>query len=357
MMQKKLAYILETLLSASIVISLLWVAFYVHPSAAVKDIKPSPFGKRENYYGVAAPTGDGKLIWVVGRKGRIIRTDDGGNNWMIQKTPVSHVHLQDIATWDERSAIVVGDLGVVMVTSDSGASWRRKELELRQFGEQLMRVAVDESDGRAWIVGAMGSVFISDDRGETWHITHPEEDLSWNSVSISPDGTVWLVGEFGRISRSDDGGASWRQIEAGAEQSLMDITFSDSNRGIAAGLAGTLLLTEDGGETWSPIPDITTNHIYDVSWDGQRFVAVGDGGILLTSDAGGHDWHAGKLGPDNSLWYTAVVPLSNGSSDREYLAAGANLGIHHNEQWIPYTHMKRKPEESANGAPQLRATL
>ncbi|MCU7801723.1 MAG: glycosyl hydrolase [Candidatus Thiodiazotropha sp. (ex Lucinoma borealis)] len=356
-MQKKLAYILEILLSASIVIGLLWVAFYVHPSATVNDIKPSPFGKRENYFGVVAPSSDGKLIWAVGRKGRIIRTDDGGNNWVIQQTPVSHVHLQDIDTWDERSAIVVGDLGTVMVTSDGGVTWQSKDLQLRQFGEQLMQVVVDKTDGRAWIAGAMGSVFVSDDHGESWRITHPEEDLSWNSVSIAPGGTVWLVGEFGRISRSDDQGMSWQQIEAGAEQSLMDIAFSDNTLGVAVGLAGTLLVTEDGGETWSSITGITDNHIYDVSWDGHQFVAVGDGGILLTSDSSGRDWQAGKLGAENSLWYTAIVPLSDGSSDRQYLAAGANLGIHQNDRWIPYTQMRKEPEENTHGTSQSEGTL
>jgi photosystem II stability/assembly factor-like uncharacterized protein len=345
-MNRKLAFTVEILLSGGIVFSLLWVAFYVKPSATVEEIKPSPFGRRVNYLGAAAPAIDGSVLWAVGRKGRIIRSDDHGRNWEIQNSPVAVVHLQDIDTWDEQSAVVAGDLGTLLVTRDGGANWQQRKLPLREYGEQFTRVKAESDSDRAWVVGAMGSVFLSEDRGESWRMVHPEEDLSWNGVDVTSDGVVWVVGEFGRMSRSRDLGENWEEVNAGIEQSLMDINFADTRLGVAVGLGGTLVVTSDGGENWSPHDAGTGMHINDITWDGERFVAVGGGGILLTSGADGLNWNAGKLGSDNSLWYTAIVPVAAPPPGGKYLAAGANLGIWQDSDWQIFLHMR---EESAVG--------
>ena len=85
-------------------------------------------------------------------------------------------------------------------------------------------------------------------------------------------------------------------------------------------------------------------HINYIAWDGERFVAVGGGGILLTSGADGRNWNAGKLGSDNSLWYTAIVPVAAPPPGGKYLAAGANLGIWQDSDWQIFLQMR---EESA----------
>ena len=348
-MIRKLASAAQILLSGGIVFALLWVAFYVKPTALVQEIEPSPFGRRVNYLGAAAPATDGSVLWAVGRKGLIIRSNDHGSNWEIQNSPVSNVHLQDIDTWDTQSAVVAGDQGTLLVTRDGGGDWQQRELPVREYGEQCTRVKVEPDSDRAWVVGAMGSVFLSEDRGDSWRMVHPEEDLSWNGIDITADGVVWVVGEFGRMSRSRDLGETWEEVYAGIEQSLMDIVFADTQLGVAAGLAGTLLVTSDGGENWLPRDSGTEMHINDIAWDGERFVAVGGGGILLTSDANGFNWNAGKLGEDNSLWYTEIAPVTAPSTGGKYLAAGANLGIWDNEDWQLFTQMQ---QESAMGEDQ-----
>lgn len=343
-MKKTAIHIFENLfeigISAVIVLGLLWVAFYWKPTAVVNDIEPSPFGRRENYLGVAVPKPDGSILWAVGRKGRVIRSDDAGKSWKIQTTPVANIHLQDIAAWDERSALVAGDQGVVLTTGDSGATWTRVTVPIREFGEQLIRAFVEPDRGRGWMIGTMGSVFVSDDRGSTWRMTHDEEDLAWNGITVAPDGTVWIVGEFGRISRSRDGGTTWEQIDSAADQSLMAIAFSDTQHGAAVGLAGTILVTRDGGDTWSSVDTGVETHLFDIVWDGSRFYAVGDAGVLLTSEGNPSRWQSGRLGQDNSLWYTKVVPVHG-----RLIASGANLGFSSDGVW----HQFRKHAASSIG--------
>jgi len=347
-MNKKLSFVVEILLSGGIVLGLLWVAFYVKPSALVQEIEPSPFGRRVNYLGAAAPALDGSVLWAVGRKGRIIRSNDHGRNWEIQSSPVAAVHLQDIDTWDAQSAVVAGDQGTMLVTRDGGLDWQQRELPVRDYGEQLTRVKAEQGSDRAWAVGAMGSVFLSVDRGDSWNMVHPEEDLSWNGIDVTSDGVVWVVGEFGRMSRSRNFGENWEEIDAGIEQSLMDVAFADTQLGVAVGLNGALLVTADGGENWLSRDAGTEMHINDIVWDGKRFVAVGGGGILLTSDADGLNWNAGKLGAENSLWYTAIAPVTAPPPGGKYLAAGANLGIWDNNDWQLFTQMRQGPAMGEN---------
>jgi len=331
-MNKLIENTLEILVSLFIVGGLLYVAFYVKPTVTIPAYTPTLFGYRDHYYGVAAPDSDQQVIWAVGNDGRVIRSDDAGKDWRIQNTPTKH-DLQAIAAWDSDSAVVVGDLATVLTTDDAGESWNVVPIEIYEFGDQLLQVYIDSATGQAWLSGTMGTVMKSDDRGKTWSMVHPQEDLAWNGITVAPDGDVWVVGEFGRMQRSPDHGASWQEVEAPASgSSLMSIAFSDQQHGIAVGLSGVVVCTEDGGHSWSRVENVTQAHFFDVIWDGQQFVAVGDSGILANFSAGGQVLQVGRIHPDNSLWYTQITPFSKAA----YLIAGANLGLHRGENWNVY---------------------
>jgi len=331
-LSKFLENILEILVSLLIVGGLLYVAFYVKPQVTVPEYSPTLFGYRDHYYGVVSPDHDNNVIWAVGNNGRIIRSDNAGTDWRIQETGTKH-HLQSIATWDADSAVVVGDLATVLITDDGGASWTQIPVEAREYGDQLLQVQIEPASGHAWITGTMGSVFKSVDRGRTWAMTHEQEDLAWNAITVTSSGRIWVVGEFGRLQRSDDEGASWEEIEAPTMgSSLMAIAFADPQNGIAVGLSGVVVHTSDGGDTWSLIEGVTQAHFFDVIWDGRQFIAVGDNGTLATFPADGQQANVGRVHPDNSLWYTQIAPYSSDG----YLIAGTNLGLRRGTDWHVY---------------------
>jgi photosystem II stability/assembly factor-like uncharacterized protein len=331
-MNKLVENVLEILLSLLIVGGLLYVAFYVKPTVTVPEYTPTLFEYRDHYYGVVSPDQDHSVIWAVGNNGRVIRSDNAGKDWHIQDTGTKH-DLQSISAWDSDSAIVVGDLATVLTTDDGGESWSKVPIEVYEFGDQLLQVFVDSASGQAWISGTMGTVIRSSDRGKTWSMAHEQEDLAWNDVTVAPDGSVWVVGEFGRMQRSRDDGASWQEVEApAAGSSLMAMAFSDQQHGFAVGLSGIVVHTSDSGDSWSLVEDVTQAHFFDVSWDGQQFVAVGDNGVMANFSAKGELLQAGRIHPDNSLWYTQITPLSAAS----YLIAGYNLGIYSGKNWNVY---------------------
>lgn len=330
---------LEILFSLFIVGGLLYVAFYVKPTATVPRYEPTLFGFRDNYYSVISPLADGRVLWAVGNNGKIIRSEDHGTTWLLQEAPVTS-HLQDISYWDDRTAIVAGDLSTILITDNAGRNWEKIPFETRPLGDQLLQVYVDRNSQQAWIVGTMGTVLRSADRGRTWEFAHEEEDVAWNEIVVDKRGWVWIAGEFGRLQRSKDNGVNWEEIETTSSgSSLMSIAFSDENHGVAVGLTGSVLRTENGGDDWQQVEGVTTAHLFDINWDGKQFIAVGNNGLLAQGTPDGSEWKVRKIHPDNSGWYTSIIPVTG-----SYAIAGVNLGILKGPDWQVF-QQHQEPED------------
>ncbi len=325
-MKQRIIYSLEILVSLLVVGGLLWIAFYYKPQTEVAGVEPALFGFRNNFFGVVVPEESPQVAWAVGTGGRIIRSEDAGGTWTIQETPTQE-HLQDIAAWDEKRALVVGDQGTVLLTGDGGKTWQPVEVDVREFGEQLLQAHVKPGSDRAWITGTFGTLFRSLDGGETWEMVHPEVDVAWNDVTVAPDGTVWLVGEFGRVRRSNDGGETWEDVSVDTDSSLMSIAFADGNEAVMVGLSGTVAHTTDGGQTWQMVYTDHDNHLFDVNWTGTEFLAVGDAGMAGRS-SGGAKWSFFRLAENNFSWYT-----KSAATEQKSYISGANLGALEGGDW------------------------
>jgi len=323
-MRQRLLYLFEILLSAGVVGALLFLAFYYHPTVRIDPVKPSPFGYRNAFYGVSLPGADGgadPIVWAAGTQGRVVRSEDGGRTWAIQETPTTY-HLQDISAWDAQAALVAGDHGTILRTEDGGRTWQQVQVELHEWSRQLLQVYAEPGTGRAWITGGYGAVLRSDDRGRTWRRVHAEEDVAWNDIVRAPDGTVWIVGEFGRVKRSIDDGASWEEVAADGGISLMALAFADAEHGLAVGLSGTVLRTLDGGASWDLVESGLSEHLFDVIWDGERYLAVGDHGRYASAGLRGEDWEESILARNYFNWHTKIAA----AGARGYYLAGADLG-------------------------------
>lgn len=294
---------------------LLYAGLFIKPQPAGTSISPPAIDRRDQFYDVAEPAAG--VVWAVGSFGKIVRSDDGGRTFRVQAAGTAE-HLQGIAAWDAKRAVVVGNDGVVLVTGDGGQSWQAAPAPRSEVSNKLMRVRA-VGDGIAWAVGEMGALFRTVDGGRSWTRQRPEEDIGWYDVAFR--GRLgWVVGEFGRVLVTADGGETWDEVESPVESSLSAVAFRDDANGIAVGLDGVLLASQDGGQSWRELPKVTPEHIFDVAWDGRRWVAVGDKGLFLRGEAG--QWSAGLMAPNAYAWHMAVRPGQNG-----VYVAGATLGV------------------------------
>ena len=123
---------------------------------------------RENSFLYGVDFIDDKVGWVVGYKGLIAKTIDGGENWFVQESG-TETWLNDVFALDNRRVWVVGWGGVILKTNDGGENW---EIKHYSFGSETAHRAVVFADSlNGWIVGEIplvrGWILHTEDGGDT----------------------------------------------------------------------------------------------------------------------------------------------------------------------------------------------
>jgi len=330
-----------------VIASLLYVALFVKPAPVGQTVTPAAIETRDRFYGGVSP--ESGILWIVGADGKIIRSDDHGKSWLVQKVDPD-VHFQDIAAWDGDTAIAMGNGGVVVRTEDGGDNWATVVVPVSEVANKLIDVKA-YSAGEAWIVGEFGNILKSSNFGRTWVRMSEPDDVIFNEIVRVDDNSLIVVGEFGTILRTNDNGQSWSVLDLPVSNSITSIDFADSERGLAGGLQGLLLGTMDGGESWFQIDenfqppsgvvkpgsslrdawsDFTSEHIFSLRWIEDRgvWVATGAKGIWVTGSKDFSQWQSGRLAEREMGWHTDIVLVEKG-----LLFAGMNLGIWDFSTW------------------------
>lgn len=308
--------IATSLIPIAVIGTLLYAAFFVKATALVSAVKPPEIERRDRFLGVAMPTE--KVIWAAGSNGKVVRSEDAGFIWTAQSVPTAE-NLQGIAAWDANQAVGVGGNGVVIRTDDMGKTWVEIAVPKSDVANKLLSVRAYDK-GVAWAVGELGAVLKTQDFGRTWERALPEKDQAWNDICFV-DGRGVLVGEFGQTMTTDDGGVSWQPAKSGVQSSLMSVYLRDESNGVAVGLSGVILVTHDGGRQWNAVERQTREHLNNVIWDGEQWVAVGDKGVIVKGDKEGSVWTASRVSEGNLGWNTQILRAASGG----YVLAGAGL--------------------------------
>lgn len=268
--------------------------------AAAEKILPSEI--RPNLFSTCFVSD--KEGWVIGDRGRVLYTTDGGKTFERLETGTARA-LLSIACFPDKSLVVVGQVGTVLRSGDGGRTWKPQS---SGTDHNLVSVAFTSKDvGLA--VGDAGTILRTQDGGTTWQkiavpeqIPLPEEiaetiapgDILMYDVSFPSADHAWIVGEFGVILASSDAGQTFVAQKNPLQSTLFGVTFSDPEHGWAVGLTGVMLRTQDGGQTWEqvkiPARSGFTLSLYTVTVRGQYAWAIGDSGYLLASKDGGDTW-------------------------------------------------------------------
>lgn len=310
-----------------VIAGLLWAGLFIKPSPVGGSVQPPVRERRDHYFGLAV-VAPGQ-VWMAGSSGKIVAVDSAGKMSRLP-TPTSET-LQDLAVWDAKHAVAVGNNGVIIVSTDGGRSWKSAVgVPRSEVANKLNRVTVGE--GMAVASGEMGALLASRDGGTTWTRLRAEEDVAWNDVALPGGGRICVVGEFGRVIVSDDSGVTWKAITTPVTSSLMAVAFRDARHGVAVGLEGVVLTTGDAGESWQQVPVGVGEHLFDVAWDEghKRWIGTGDLGRWIRADGEALKWQNGRLDARDLSWHTRLVP----AGDSVWLS-GANVGRWDGSRWTP----------------------
>jgi photosystem II stability/assembly factor-like uncharacterized protein len=145
--------------------------------------------------------------WVVGEGKTILKTTDGGLNWVAQEAPsMANSYLIDVCFKDSTEGWVAGYLGTLLHTIDEGANWVRSDaiacsnhLRWIDFADSL----------NGWAAGLGCSILHSADGGTSWqNQTQNLPSGAWklinNVVATKPgtvsDDQVMICGHYDSIS-------------------------------------------------------------------------------------------------------------------------------------------------------------
>lgn len=192
-------------------------------------------------------------------------TDDDGN--VVTATMSARV--------EKINHVVVGVRGYIATSSDSGATWTRRNPGVT---DHLMSVLWN---GTQFV--AVGNCIVTSPDGMVWTLRSarglPEmSKVAWN-------GSLFVaVGINGTIRTSPDG-VTWTNRTSPTSRWLRSVTWTGS-RWVSVGAVADSVFHSNDGIAWSAQQAEHVYYVKDMIWTGSRFLEVGEVGILLTSPDG-----------------------------------------------------------------------
>jgi len=313
------------------------------------SVLPLPISRQAVVRDIAIDPSNPLVVWVgLGQLLNgvdpqvVLRSVDGGNNWVDVSPPVSAgmgatVVALDPANTQRVYAAFTPNFGgstQLWVSTDGGNVWDERSGGL----PSVPLNAIAFGNGRVYVAGGQDfggqflGLYTSVDEGMSW----TEESAAWPSragtaLAIDPANPMRIFVGTTRagLARSDDGGATWAfGVGSTASYQVNDIEFSPSLAStVFLGMGSIAVLrSTDAGVNFAPASngisrlEITSFAVNPLNSSeiAASYIGVNDGGIFITIDAGATwtlsaaplpRWSKVYYGPDGTLYGTHNGPL------------------------------------------------
>jgi photosystem II stability/assembly factor-like uncharacterized protein len=196
---------------------------------------------------------DNKVVVAVGADGTIVRTGDGGDHWRVLKSP-KLVSLFDLTFVNQNVGFAVGEFSTILATADGGETWMLNHggnTDDFTIGPYFSVIFSDPLHGI--VSGLAGDLMVTADGGKTWQARKlPDSASGYVVAEESSSKRLWIAGVGGRMfNEAQDG--QWQSVERTAFHDITDLAFA-GELGVAVGLNGTILLSDNAGAQWRAVP-------------------------------------------------------------------------------------------------------
>ncbi len=224
------------------------------------------------------------------------------SGWFWQSPKYTSIILNDVYIIDQSNAVIVGDMGTLMKTSDSGESWSNSinKSGITGLTPERLYASCFININTGWVVGNNGvepnlRIFKTTNSGSNWIRQGLEVNQYWLLLDVFfvNENTGWACGQS-FIIRTTNGGINWIPYDI-PNHVFNAIYFTNVNTGWA--ISGSdIYKTTDSGINWSinnSIPTFGFNSIYFLN-DNTGFLAGGtyNTALILKTTNGGTSWNA-----------------------------------------------------------------
>lgn len=232
---------------------------------------------------------DENIGFTVGFNSKILKTTDGGYNWLVQASGITQ-DLSDVYFFDQNTGLTLGSLGKLLKTTNGGENWQLIDLNTTYNLYAIHFV----NNNTGYISSMYGTVFKTTNGGDNWLSYSTGSPPHLSGIFFVNANTGYTVGIQNAIYKTLNGGVNWLQIVLPPPYyAYNDVFFIDSAVGYITGGNGFILRTTDSGVNWNRIDLPVNGYVGDIQFLNQQTGYCGGwtsyGFILYTSN-GGINW-------------------------------------------------------------------
>ena len=227
-MNKKISFLLLFLIS---------ILFFNSSILFSQWVWQNPYPQSNHLFGVYFPNANTGVM--TGYVGTVLRTTNGGTNWIISYIGATQKNLNKMCFVDANTGYAVGSSGSIFKTTNGGVNWTS---QTNGATDALMGVHfINANTGN--IVCLTGKSFRTTNGGANWSVqTVGSSTTQLNDVRFIDENTGVAVAAYdSTIYRTTNGGDNWTRISYTTNRNsmLLSVSFIDNSTGIAAGYTGS----------------------------------------------------------------------------------------------------------------------
>ena len=286
------------------------------PTAQSSPWQPVPLDTRSNPLDVAFTNGSHGFL--VGSNRLILETSDGGASWAERALDLPEEENFRLISIDFNGdeGWIAGQPGLLLHSTDGGQNWSRLFLDTKLPGEPYLITA--QGKGGAELATNVGAVYSTSNGGNSWQAKVSDAAGAVRELRRNADGRYVSVSSLGNFfSTWDPGQATWQVHQRVSSQRLQSMGFQPSGNLWMVARGAQIRFNPDATnpEDWSkPIIPITNGYGYlDMAWDPRGEIWTGGGsGTLLVSHDNGKTWEKDAVGAAQPTNVTRITFTPDG---------------------------------------------
>jgi len=228
--------------------------------------------------------------WIVGTASKILKTTNGGLNWVTQipSIPLNR-ELNDIQMFDANTGYIGGWTNTFLKTTNGGDNW--VQLTGPSVTNGSLNAISFNDVNTGWVCAFLGIIWRTTNGGLTWDSLNTGNTAQLRDIQFLNSQTGWVTGDVGYMRKTTNGGLNWffQFFGTFSDYWYNSLMFINVNTGWVVSYNNKVFRTTNSGMNWDSVANTPGVCIHFVNaltgWAG------GDNGDIYKTTNGGLNFY------------------------------------------------------------------